>query len=387
MKKQQEQNKKQQIKQQEIPVQQAAQEGRARWNTPEMQAYRREVREATFTKEGMMIAFPTCFPGITIPIVPDESRITALDTISNGAIYGGTSGYQTHLFTAGFHGIMGIVLDLGVVQDATQCVAVCCGKNQLAAFVNGPKGGRAVVVPFGYMAPDLIQEWHFDRHPIEDLGECVAGEPVVHAVADENDNFVIGTTSKHVFKLDLQSKRIEVIGEAPSGGRIARASKGGIVGRDSANSLWHFNTKTSSFKRGAIKLPKGKWNLPLMWARDTRTGILYTADEAGQFFCFDESSGFKGPLGKAMIAPVGPMAVTFDGRVFGFCGNEMSRLFCLNPATKNVSALGGAASVIERRRYGYEFGDAVTGRDGEIIFGENDNGGHIWLYFPRIMPV
>jgi len=23
------------------------------------------------------------------------------------------------------------------------------------------------------------------------------------------------------------------------------------------------------------------------------------------------------------------------------------------------------------------FGDAVTGRDGEIVFGENDNGGHV----------
>ena len=40
-----------------------------------------------------------------------------------------------------------------------------------------------------------------------------------------------------------------------------------------------------------------------------------------------------------------------------------------------------------RRRYGYVFGDAVTGRDGEIIFGENDDFGHVWLYFPKILPV
>jgi hypothetical protein len=49
-----------------------------------------------------------------------------------------------------------------------------------------------------------------------------------------------------------------------------------------------------------------------------------------------------------------------------------------------VTNIGVAASILERRRYGYEFADAVTGRDGEIIFGENDNGGHLWLYFPRI---
>ena len=33
---------------------------------------------------------------------------------------------------------------------------------------------------------------------------------------------------------------------------------------------------------------------------------------------------------------------------------------------------------------GYVFGDAVTGCDGQIIFGENDSLGHLWLYFPKI---
>jgi hypothetical protein len=49
-----------------------------------------------------------------------------------------------------------------------------------------------------------------------------------------------------------------------------------------------------------------------------------------------------------------------------------------------MANLGVAASVIERRRYGYEFSAAVVGRDGEIVFGEDDFGGHVWLYFPRI---
>ena len=40
--------------------------------------------------------------------------------------------------------------------------------------------------------------------------------------------------------------------------------------------------------------------------------------------------------------------------------------------------------MVERRRYGYTFGDAVTGRDSQIILGEDDDLGHLWLYFPRI---
>ena len=78
------------------------------------------------------------------------------------------------------------------------------------------------------------------------------------------------------------------------------------------------------------------------------------------------------------------MAVTHDGRVFGFCGAEMAKMFCYNPGRGQVTNLGVAVSVLERRRYGYVFGDAVTGRDGQIIFGEDDDLGHLWLYFPRI---
>ena len=36
---------------------------------------------------------------------------------------------------------------------------------------------------------------------------------------------------------------------------------------------------------------------------------------------------------RTMLAPVGPMAVTYDGRVFGFCGPEMAKMFCYSPAT------------------------------------------------------
>ncbi len=353
-------------------------------NSPEAQAFMREVREATFTKEGMMVAFPPCFPGMTTPIVPDESRITALDITPEGIIYGGTSGYQTHVFAAAFHGLTGIVFDLGVIQSASQCVAVCCAQTHIVAFVNGAGAGRAVRVPMSRISADLIQEWGFRRPVFEDLGECVAREAVVHAVAEPSGS-IVGTTSHHVFRLDPKSRKLDVVGEVPGAGRISVTSKGNVVGRDGDRSLWHFDPRTSGFRRGTITLPGESWKHPLFWARATRSGLLFTADETGRLFSFDEDRGFSNPLGQTPLTPVGPMAVTFDGRIFGFCGTEMSRLFCYDPANGKVTNLGGAASVIERRRYGYVFGDAVTGRDGEIVFGEDDNGGHLWLYFPRIM--
>jgi hypothetical protein len=81
------------------------------------------------------------------------------------------------------------------------------------------------------------------------------------------------------------------------------------------------------------------------------------------------------------------MAVVPDGRLFGFCGDEMANLFCCDTVSGSVTNLGVAASILEQRRYGYKFGDAVAGPDGEIVFGEDDNSGHLWLYFPKIKGV
>jgi hypothetical protein len=80
------------------------------------------------------------------------------------------------------------------------------------------------------------------------------------------------------------------------------------------------------------------------------------------------------------------MAVTHDGRLFGFCGDGISRMFAYNPAERRITDLGVAVSFLERRRYGYLFADAVTGRDGQIFFGESDNLAHLWIYFPPILP-
>jgi hypothetical protein len=351
-------------------------------NSPEIKAYTNELAQQ-FVREGTMVAFPTCLPGMTTPITHDESRITALDINADGHIYGGTSGRQAHLFGAAFHGLTGIVLDAGIVALATSTVAICCGPSGGAiAFVNGAQGGRAVSVLPLDLQQDWIQEWGFKPVLLKDLGECVAGEPVVHAVVAPVGNVVVGVTTRHLFIVDLASGRIAVVGEAPGRGRLI-VNRGGVFGQDDGAHLWRFDPVFGEIRRNAIKLPDGDWTIPLTWARDRHTGLAFTADGAGLLFSFDENKGFHF-LGKTHLAPVGPITVTADGRIFGFCGTEVANLFCCDPASGSVTNLGIAASVLEQRRYGYQFGDAVTGPDGEILFGEDDNGGHLWLYFPKI---
>ena len=351
-------------------------------NSEEIKAYKNALVHQ-FVSEGIMIAFPTCLPGMTKPITNDESHITALDINANGHVYGGTSGRQAHLFGAAFHGLTGIVLDTGIVPLTTRTVAVCCDPSGGAiAFVNGAQGGRAVSVPHLDLQQDWIQEWGHKPVSLKDLGECVSGEAVVHAVASPAGKIVVGVTTRHLFTVDFASGRIAVVGEAPGRGRLV-VNRGGVFGQDDQGQLWRFDPVSGDIRRNAVKLPDGDWTVPLTWARDRHTGLVFSADAAGRLFSFDEEKGFRS-LGKTHLAPVGPIAVTADGRIFGFCGPEIANLFCCDPASASTTNLGVAASVLEQRRYGYQFGDAVTGPDGEIVFGEDDDDGHLWLYFPKI---
>ncbi|MGO9241512.1 MAG: hypothetical protein ACLQBJ_11945 [Bryobacteraceae bacterium] len=353
-------------------------------DSPQIKAYLDQVHHHTFMGEGTMVAFPTCLPGMTVQFPLDESHITALAAAPDGTVYGATSGRRSHLFVASLHWLNGIVFDLGMPAGATHAAAVCCGDSSVFAFVNGPRGGRAISAPLLDLAPqDLIQEWGFERPELTDHGECIPGEPVVHAVMDASRNTIVGITSRHIFTMDPASPKARVLAEAPGSGRLA-AGAHGVYGRDDGDSLWRFDAASHSLERRAVKLPDGFGDHALMWSTNHGDSLLYTADAHGNLFSFDQSHGFSPPLGRTPLTPVGPLGVTFDGRVFGFCGDEMAKMFCYDPATRQIANLGVAVSVIERRRYGYVFGDAVTGRDGEIIFGEDDNGGHVWMYFPRI---
>jgi hypothetical protein len=395
-------------------------------NSPEIKAYLKDVSHQ-FVREGTMAAFPTCYPGVTMPIPLDESRITAIDINSDGHIYGGTScsgknGARSHVFAFAYHGLTGIVLDIGAIDGATECVAVCCCEVReprdeeseearraarawpgAIAFVNGPRGGRAIFVPHIELAQDWIQEWGMDPQSPWELGECVAGEPVVHAVAMPGGTSVVGVTTRHLFTLDVASGKVSVVGEVPGRGRIV-LGRNAVFGLDDNGKLWSYDFVSGKLNRGVVALPAGDWNdaAAVRWSREKQPSEIAVADASGHLFLFDEGTGSFRLVGQTHLAPVYAIALTSDGRIYGGCGDEIGNFFVCDPsagasptsaappvgdspATASARNLGVAASVLEQRRYMYQYGDALVGRDGEIVFAENDNGGHMWIYFPKLL--
>jgi hypothetical protein len=255
------------------------------------------------------------------------------------------------------------------------------------AFTNGQGGGRAIARALQGLPFDLLQEWGFGRQAFEDLGPVVEGERVLHAVRTPARDLIVGVTERHLFRMGADEGKPEAVAEVPGAARLAVGAKGSVFGLDEGSTLWRYSPSSGRLKRRAVPLPEGSWGThPLMWARDAATGRLYTADDAGNLYAFAEGRGFSERLGTTRFAPVGPMAVTADGRLYGPCGPGIARFFGYNPATGELADLGCAVSVLERRRYGYVFGDAAVGRDGQLYFGEDDDLGHLWIYFPRVLP-
>jgi len=211
-----------------------------------------EIVHGTFVTEGTMVAFPLCFPGASVPIVADESRITALDITPGGMVYGGTSGRRTHLFVGMFHGVTGAVFDMGTVEGADRCSAICCGDGQFVACVNGPDGGRFIRRGFQGLPFDLLQEWGFRRSPFDDLGVAAKGERIIHAVTDPSRERVIASTEGHLVSLNIGSGKVEVIAEVAGFGRLALGPNGNILGLDAPNTLWRYNAVDGELERKAI---------------------------------------------------------------------------------------------------------------------------------------
>jgi len=345
-----------------------------------------------FVPRGNFVAVPLAFPSVSLPLDPDSSRVTALrvSTQVAGAVFGGTSGREAHLFVAALHAPAGYVADLGVLPGATETVRVLdlgdekryC--TRIVAATNGPAGGQISLSRQPRFLANGIQEWGFRSLPIQQVA-LFPGERVLDIVPAANEASVLCLTETRLVRVDLAHGAVQpgiAPGfDAPAIPRIGLTTKGWAVVLDTAGALFSTDLQGGAFAAcGAwARLPAGSWG----WAA-TADGRLAAADPDGRLLVVDPANGEAEEIGQTLLAPVKAMASLPDGRLYGLCGDGIGRFFFAALSAKTVEDYGPIAAVLNAKRYAYTFACAAVGPDGEIYFGEDDRGGHLWIYYPPL---
>lgn len=348
-------------------------------NDPEWIAAARRIREGSFVREGLFVAFPLCFPGVTDPIPLDESRIVALAADGEGLVYGATAGRAHHVFFASFHGTGGIVLDLRWPDPNAACPAIACGIEEVIFAANTAAGGRVLRRKLQGLPGDLLHEWSFPHHEFQTVPDAEFEKPVLDLLADGDRRFAIGTTADGLFRYDFAERRITARRALPAIGRLCFAF-GTIWGLRADGALWHYDEADGARTVTRLSADFGDADAS-RWAADRSGRCAYWIASDGRIFSL-APDGALTERARLEITPATAATVAPDGRLFVFAGEGIAHFHIFDPATGAVRDLGAAVSVLERRRYGYAFATALAGRGGELYFGEDDSLGHLWLYFP-----
>jgi len=342
-----------------------------------------EIHHAAFVREGIMVAMPLGFPGATTAIDPNDGRITALALRRDDwyeTIYGGTSGKRAHVFLGWLRGVTGVIVDLGGDGESTGTAGVASTRDLVVAAVNGPKGGRILSRQHPPISYDCIQEWTMDVHPLKVAGE-VPGARIEAIEANAAGTGVIGASTAGLFTWSPKGKKIEP-GPDLAVIRLVRDGTGALFAVSDDGGVWLISEGKTGVRAKKLARLSGDFGRATACDAGPDGGIFLAAVDGTVFHV--GRSGRVRKLGRTHLKPITCLAAVPDGRLFGFCGNEISNLFVYEPWKGKFRDLGVALSVLNRRRYGYEFSCAVTNRDGHVLFGEGDRGGHLWILFPSL---
>jgi len=355
----------------------------------------------SFTQEGAMVAMPLAFPGITTPIPADECAIISLGMDSTRMVFGGTTGRAAHVFAAMTRGVTGIVHDLGAIPGATACTAVMPAPDRtIFLAASGSFGGKLYShppVPWPY---DCFQEWGFSRPGYTEKAHVFQDEGIACALFDDLRKTIYGISDRtgtfFAAETDHEEWEVRLFGRVDAVQRFSRVLvhdlEGNIWGTACNGSLWRFSPEDERLVDLDLWIPcsagREIHNRAEAFALDPVTGIIYGSGSSDGFlFAFDPKEQKVKSLGKPGVSPtIRALTVGNDGRLFGMCGgdDDIAHLFVYDPADGTLRDIGTPVSLYGARTYGYVFASALTGKDGELFFGQAERMSHIWQYFPAI---
>lgn len=335
----------------------------------------------TYVREGDFVAMPLAFPDVSEPLEDDSAFITAIHAAGRlPQVYGATAGRRAHAFLAAPKPPSGVVMYFPLPETVRHVVALRYGAQPAhRVYALAATEAGACLCAFPAMGGgDGIQEWGYLQPDVPVLAEWPGETPLALARIGESTLLVL--TDRHLRRFPMDDGK-----EAGLAGSFDAPLLPGLhVAPDGSACVLGQSGSLFVLRDGDERVSSEKLSVPFGGSGVLMRGMgacIVAGDDAGNLFRLDLTASAAAPLGQAPLAPIHCLALHPDGRVFGFCGDGIGRLFVIDPG-EAPRDLGVVTAVHGAKRYAFHLGCASVGPGGEIYFGENDRGGHLWIYHP-----
>ncbi|HOM81923.1 MAG: hypothetical protein GX785_16045 [Armatimonadetes bacterium] len=359
------------------------------------------VRSAarTFVSEGALVCKEINFNGQMAPLPRESSAITSL-AMTDGCVYGATSGEESWLFQYALLPYCEAALPLAPIPDAravTRSLVAMPG-HVLYGGTCDPEGGHLFKATVSGLPGDVIQEWGFPRVSFERLAAPVPGEGILRLVASRDSERLFGLTNQTgtIFAYDLRERQARVLGQVDPihffSPVLVEDREGVWYAFGSAGRLMRFSPFMETIEATDLRVEcfpgRGPYAKIAAAALDDASRRLYLGDTEGLLSYVDLDEWRVVPLGKPVaLGGIDHLVLLPDGRLYGTAGSRegMAHLFVYQPRPGALRDLGVLCATTEKPWYGYRYGDMVATPEGRIVLGEADHLGCLFNYFPPLL--
>ncbi len=386
-------------------------------------AQRTESMDAVIVPQNRITMRELGWPPVDV-IPEDEKGITSLAVAPDGTIYGGTTGFQAHLFALKPAGAL--VRPLGKVPGARSIhhalVALedgmvyfgtslwnrgrldLRGKDIAGAYDGFPGGHIYRFDPQEEEKSRVRTHWAEparDCPGLTDLGIPVAGHGIHAMVGQGNELYGVSFPGGIFFVFDIARRAVsfrqDICGEPLAENPYPSVPRDLVIDQD--GNVWGTGDYGKFFKYDAAAktLTHLEIAVPCLPGREfmnvvdtfapAKDGKIYGGDSDGYIFCLDPKAASVRNLGKPLWQKrVRGLTIGADGNVYGVGGEELgiARLFVYKTVAQAFEVLG----LVEANHPPYynwlanEFDAMVTGHDGTIYIGENSRRAHLFIFCP-----
>lgn len=316
---------------------------------------------------------------VALPFEPGECAVKAMVKTSRGVCYGITGGAMSHLFS--FDPAAKTVTPQGRLDGMIR-------KNGMAPLADG------AVLWAAHLAGG--EGWLYVRSEggsPEKICCPVKGEGIAALASSPDGRQVYGISDRSgvFFVYDSKTRTVAQKGAVDRDGlfssTLAVDDRGDVYGGARWTRLFKYDARNGTLAQLETKAPllAGREMYTRIDALlfDPRSRSVFGGTSDGMLFQFHPENGKMISLGKILNQPrIRCLTMGGDGCLYGIAGKDCCHLFRYNPADRDLRDLGMLFVASPRAWNGYEFDAAVTGPQGEVCFGENDQISHVFVYSP-----